>query len=127
MRIGLIFVSAIAMVYFNVSLVNSTWILKIGNGFDTLKFQKNNHVKIYDCEMQYTFHGSYTVSKDTLTIIEKDDSHSEDNAKVMFFRMKYLMRKNALFPVRSSQLTKGKWVELKMEFDKTSFFKRVQN
>ncbi|MFI5138893.1 MAG: hypothetical protein ACHQIM_13805 [Sphingobacteriales bacterium] len=75
--------------------------------------------------MDYAFHGSYAVSKDTLTTIEKDDSHSEDGGKASFFKMKYLMRNNALYPIGSSQLIKGKWIALKMAFDKNSFFKRI--
>ncbi|MDB5131655.1 MAG: hypothetical protein JWR02_1404 [Mucilaginibacter sp.] len=82
--------------------MNTVWVAKVGPGCnDSLKFQKNGGVKIYECEAGVTIHGSYTFSKDTLIITEKDDSHPEDNSKIMYFRVKYAIRKNYLYPIKA--------------------------
>jgi hypothetical protein len=112
--------------YWGDPLVNSTWTCKVGHGFiDTLKFKKNNHVTNYECEMHYTFHGSYKISKDTLIVEEKDDSRSEDNGKAKFSRIRYLIQGNYLYPINRSELDKGKWKDSGFKFDKSYFFKRT--
>ncbi len=106
-------------------LVNTEWTVKLSDRcVDKLKFIKNNQVEEYDCEINYTFHNSYSIKKDTLIILNKDDSHSEDHGKVDYFKIKYLIRGNALHPISRIDLINGRWKYSKFKFDKKYFFKR---
>ncbi len=108
------------------SLSGSIWTSKIANGcVDTLKFISNKKVTDYSCEQEYTYHGSYTISKDTLVITEIDDSHSEDGGKTSIFRSKYLIsEKNVLYLISNGELIKGKW-KYKSAKLLNNFYKRI--
>ena len=75
--------------------------------------------------MDYTFHGSYNMLNDTLLITLKDDSHSEDNGNVDYFRIKYLVKQNVLYVIGHGELTRGKWRDVKIKLDKSTPFKRT--
>src|ERR1700749_3401038 len=88
--------------YFNTSnqIKNSTWTCKIANGcFKKLTFRSKHDVVEYDCELNYTFHSSYQIIKDTLIITEKDDSHSEDKSKIAYYKNRFLITHNVLYPL----------------------------
>jgi hypothetical protein len=60
--------------------------------------------------MDYAFHSTYKLVKDTIIIKGKDDSHSEDNGKVTFYWItKYLKKGNDLYLVGSKAGDHGKW------------------
>jgi len=107
------------------SLISSIWILKIANGCnDSLKFKSNGVVLQYDCELNYTFHNSYKIYNDTLLISEKDDSHSEDNGKVTFYRAKFLVKNDALYDIEHGELVNGKWKNVTIKRDNNNRYKR---
>ena len=84
------------------TLVNSVWAYKISNNCtNVLKLGSNNKASRYDCEMDYTFHDTYKINKDTLFLSEPDDAHSEDGGKITFYRYKYLIRERVLFCISS--------------------------
>lgn len=119
--------AVIGMTKFNDPLISGIWIAKVANGCnDSLKFQNNHRVKIYDCEASITTVGSYSFSKDTLVVIERDDSHSEDGGKISYFKTKYILKNIYLYPINSSQLTNGNWVDLKVKFSKTYVYKKIR-
>jgi hypothetical protein len=116
----------IGQVFIKNQIENSTWTCKIANGcFDTLTFKSNNRVIDYDCETRYTFQGSYKILKDTLLITLRDDSHSEDNGKVYYFRIKYLVKNNVLYAIGHGELSRGKWKDVRSSWDKSIPFKRI--
>ncbi len=92
------------------SLDNTSWVYPVGKSADTLKFEADHAVIEYDCEMNYTFRSTYRISKDTVIIDRKDDSHPEDGGKVLYSRDFYLLRGNSLNLIRSEERLKGKWV-----------------
>jgi hypothetical protein len=100
------------ILYVTDHLEGSIWISKIGDQcVDTLRFKAKRSISEYSCEQEFTFHGKYSVSGDTVTIIEKDDSHSEDNGKPTYFRSEYVMHKNKTLELNSvSELVKNRWV-----------------
>jgi|GEM_PF-2749707 len=116
MKFILILILFVAAAFPHDKLVNSIWVMKITNRCtDSLIFQPSNRLREYDCEIEYTFHGTYTNSKDTVITIIKDDSHSEDNGKPLVFRTKYLVRKTTLLPIGVDHLVKGRWKAFKNE------------
>lgn len=91
-------------------LVNTVWAFKVGKEcIDTLKFKENGKVVQYDCELNYTFQGSFKFNKDTLLISIKDDSHPEDNGSATYYTDKYLMKNGILRFVGNCRLVNGRW------------------
>ena len=110
----------------NDGLVNSVWTCKIADGcIDILRFKPNSVALAYDCEVNYTFNCRYKIVKDTLFVIEKDDSHPEDSGKVTYRKMKYVLKKNILVPFENTELS-GKWRTVKVKFDKGFIYKRMK-
>lgn len=96
-------------------IANTVWTFQVGKGCtDTLKLKAHQIATEYDCEVKYTFHGSFKVIKDSLLITEKDDSHSEDSGKISWYRTKYLIRKDVLYCVSKGRLVNNKWKETKV-------------
>jgi hypothetical protein len=128
MKICLLFLMYISTLNSSDPLINGVWIANVGKGCnDSLKFQNNHRVRIYDCEAAVTIGGRYSFSKDTLVIVERDDSNSEDGGKISYFKMKYIIQKKYLYPINSSQLTNGKWVDLKVKFPKNFVYKKIHS
>ncbi len=99
----------------DVHLVNTVWIYRISNEcIDTLKFRPNQDVVSYDCELSYLFSGKYEITKDTLFVSLKDDSHSEDGSRITYFKDKYLVKENTLSFLGTLRLDTGKWKEQKV-------------
>jgi len=108
MRILLLAVTAIICSYFIDPLVNTRWLCEVSKKhFDVFTFKSNNVIVNYDCELDYTFKGKYKISKDTLIIVEKDDSHSESIPEL--YRYKFLMTKNILYPIVTEVMINNKW------------------
>lgn len=108
------------------TLSNSKWICKVSDTcVDTIKFTKNNEVDFYSCELNYTFKGSYKIKRGIIVLTEKDDSHDEDGGKVTFFRLKFNLKENVLYPISNEELVNEKWQEAKMRIDKNYIFRRV--
>ncbi|MBC7398776.1 MAG: hypothetical protein H7289_02435 [Mucilaginibacter sp.] len=106
-------------------LVNSIWKSKVADGcFDKIELGLNHHTYSYSCEMQYTYQGVYSISKDTLIIKSKDDAHGKKGAT--YFKIKYLIYKNGLIPIISSTFTKGSLKETKIKFDRENIYKRLK-
>lgn len=107
------------------NLVNTVWEYKIANGcLNTYKFRSEKIVDEYDCELNYTFKCTYRISKDTLVIIEKDDSHSEDN-KITYYRMKYQITKDVLLGISNGELVNGKWLDKTFKTDSKPDYRRI--
>jgi hypothetical protein len=126
MKMLLIILIFIISVNANNKLTGSIWTCKIASGcIDTLKFKSNHHITEYSCEQEYTYQGSYTILKDTLTITEKDDSHSEDHGKITYYKTRYIIVKNTLLPIYSRELVKDKWKYNSMNSDVKNAYKRL--
>ena len=110
--------------YCNNCLSNSAWTCTIANTcVDSLKFTGKNHVTNYSCELGYTFQGSYSISKNLVTIIEKDDSHG---GKAEYSKMKFMLKGNALYPISNEELVNGKWAKSRVPIDKKYIFKKIK-
>ncbi len=111
----------------NNHLVGSIWISKIASGcVDTLKFKSKGQVTEFSCEQGYTFHGSYIISRDTLIITEKDDSHSEDKGKVTGYRTKYLMtNRNILTLISFGEFENGRWNYKNVGLNEKNLYERI--
>jgi hypothetical protein len=109
-------------------LINSVWSHKVTDKcFDKLTFEPDNVVLEYDCELNYTFHSSYSISKDTISIQGKDDSHSEDNGKITsYWRIKYLTKNNGLYVIESKELVEGKWKNKKVHSNVNPDYLRIK-
>ncbi|MFC0516299.1 hypothetical protein ACFFGT_18925 [Mucilaginibacter angelicae] len=108
-------------------LINSSWMYKVTNTcINTLKFKAGGKVYNYNCELDYTFRDTYKISADTVTIFEKDDSHSEDGGKPDFYQEKYVIRGNALYGIGYSKLIHGKWKTTKVKPRTEAAYTRVK-
>ena len=107
-------------------LDNSTWTFKVSNGcVDVLKFKPNGRATNYDCELDYTFNCTYVLRNDTLTVTEKDDSHSEDGGKVHYYRNKYLIRDNTLQAIAKGELVDHKWKDASIKDTKMNWQRKL--
>lgn len=78
-------------------LTNTIWTCQISKSCtDILTLKVNNNATEYDCELNYTVHGTYKIVKDTLFLTLKDDSHTEDNGRTSCYLNKYLFKNNTL-------------------------------
>jgi len=109
-------------------LVNSVWRHKITDHcINTLTFKSNGTVLEYDCELNYAFHSTYNIEKDTVVIKGKDDSHSEDNGKITsYWITKFLIKNNALYLIVREELVNGKWNNLNIKPVKNPAYWRVK-
>jgi len=105
-------------------ITNSVWTYKVAKGcVDTLKFKPNGRATSYSCELDYTFHDSYVLKKDTLILTEKDDSHSEDGGKAIFSRYQFLIQTKALYLIGKGELIKGKWRDIRLKKIKSDWIR----
>jgi hypothetical protein len=105
-------------------VTNSVWTYKVANGcVDTLTLKPNAQATDYDCELNYTFHDSYMLKKDTLILTEKDDSHSEDGGRVIFSSSKFLIQTKALYLIGKGELIKGKWRDIAVKKVKSDWIR----
>jgi hypothetical protein len=126
MRTVLIPLVIIAMLTPGPKITGTTWIHKVAKGcVDTLKFRSNGEVIEYDCEMNYAFKGSYRQIKDTVVVIVKDDSHSEDGARSEYYKSKFIVRKNVLHIIASAELTNGAWKYSAVKTDKNIYYRQL--
>jgi hypothetical protein len=122
---------AIAVIVFALSqngkLVNTVWEDKVASQcVNKYIFKSASRVDDYNCELNYTFKCTYAINKDTLLIVEKDDSHSEDGGKATYYRMRYLITKNLLCRISNGKLVKGKWIDKQYKIDLKDGFRRVK-
>lgn len=105
------------------NFTNTTWISKVApNCVDTLKFLKNGRLSSYSCEIEFQSKGSYKIKSDTVVAIVNEDSHGT----VENWRYTYVLKNEALVPIRSEQQSKGKWLLHKSSFEKNYIFKKIQ-
>ena len=117
----------IAIAQSDKTYVNSVWSYEVTKGcVNTLKLKAKGKAESYESELDYTFHDTYKINKDTLFLTEPDDAHSEDGGKVTYYRYKYLIRNQALFCIGSSELIKGRWVDKKVKFQNAPVWKRIK-
>ncbi|MBS1531904.1 MAG: hypothetical protein JSU01_16495 [Bacteroidetes bacterium] len=111
MKIFLIIAFSFIMPQSHSDLINSVWARKITpTANNTLTFKRGGVVLEYDCELGYAFHSTYKLSGDTITISGKDDSHSEDNGKILsYWITSYLIRGNGLYMIKNKVSEQGKW------------------
>ncbi len=127
MKVFIIAILTTVSVNANCNLIGSIWTHKIADGcIDTLQLKTHGKIIEYSCEMNYTFQGTYRLSKNTLIITEKDDSHSEDGGKVEYYKAKYLIRQNALYILGNGKLNNGKWEYDKVRLTKSLWYKRLK-
>ena len=107
-------------------LIGTVWVHRVAKGcIDTLKLS-NEKVIEYDCEMSYSFKGSYSQSRDTLIITVKDDYHSEDGGKADYYISKYLIRKNSLYILGTERLIDGKGKYDDKKLDGLTWYKKLK-
>jgi hypothetical protein len=126
-----IFISSLFMFslfgFNNDNFNNSIWICRINaTCVDTLKFEKDRHVSNYSCESDYTYKGTYVVTKNILTITQKDDSHDEDGAKPEVYRLKFIIKNNKLYPQSNEKFENGKWIKAKEVINKFYVFSKMK-
>ncbi|WP_259016616.1 hypothetical protein [Emticicia fluvialis] len=103
-------------------LTNSVWICTIDDRCtDTLKFESNNRVTHYSCQMNYTFKSTFDISKNVVTISVKDESRE---GKPEYARLKYHLGDNELYPISNEELVNGKWIKPNAQLAKKYIFKR---
>lgn len=110
------------------TLVGSKWIYKVSAScIDTIRFNSSNKLDYYSCELDYTIKGSYHLKKGIVTLIEKDDSHDEDNGKVTFHRLKFKIEGDYLYPISNEELVNGRWKKVLKSLIENTVFHRVSN
>jgi hypothetical protein len=110
------------------SLAGSKWIYKVADScIDTIKFNSNNKLDDYSCELNYTFKGYYSVKEGVVTLIEKDNSHDEDGGKVTFYRLKFKLEGDYLYPISNEEMTNGRWKKMSKSLIENTVFQRVNN
>lgn len=108
------------------NLVDSKWIYKVSTScIDTIRFNRSNKFDYYSCESTYILKGSYNIKNNILTLIEKDDSHDEDNGKVSFYRLKFKLYNNCLYPISNEVLANGRWKKMPRSLFEKMVFHRV--
>lgn len=109
-------------------LVGSKWIYTVSTAcIDTIKFNRNNKLDYYSCESDCTIKGSYHIENNIITLIEKDDSHDEDNGKVTFYRLKFKLDGEYLHPISNEELVNGKWKKIAKILVENTVFHRIDN
>jgi len=110
------------------NFVGSKWICELSSSCsDTIKFYSDNKVEDYSCELNYTCKGHYSLKKGIVILIEKDDSHDEDNGKVTFYRFKYRLVGDCLYPISNEELINGKWKKISESLVENTVFHRVSD
>lgn len=108
----------------NTDLTNSVWICTMDNTcVDTLKFESNNRVTHYSCQMHNTFKSTFDISKNVVTISVKDDSRE---GKPEYARLKYHLSDNDLYPISNEELVNGKWIKPDAQLARKYIFKRIK-
>ena len=117
MKFASIIVLCILLPQSHTNLINSVWTHKITKSANnTLTFKCNGLVLEYDCELDYSFHSSYKISGDTITISGKDDSHSEDGGKInSYWISTYVVRGDGLYMIKNKVSDHGTWKVYKVE------------
>jgi hypothetical protein len=106
---------------------NTVWTCSINpTCVDTLKIFEHKSVANYSCETEFTYQGDYAISKNVVTIIQKDNSHDEDGGKLARYRMKFQLKRDKLFPLSHEVLVNGKWRTSKATMRKDYIFARVK-
>ena len=113
--------------FHDVDMRHTVWTCSINPScVDTLKFFEHKSVANYSCETEFTYQGDYVVSQNVVTIIQKDNSHDEDGGKRAWYRMKFQLKRDKLFPLSHEELVKGKWRTSKAPMRKDYIFARVK-
>lgn len=106
--------TAMMLLYNKNHMENTVWICNVAKGcVDTLYFKSSKTCLEYDCELNYTAHGSYRLVKDTLFLTIKDDSHSEDNSKIRSYKTKFLIKDKIMYDIGIFSNGKWKFADLK--------------
>lgn len=105
------------------SVKNTEWVSKTSNKpIDTFSFLGDNFM-IHRCPAkEQVFHGSYQVSKDTLIIKEREP---KNGGKADYYRKKFLLKNDVLYPVSQEQLLNHRWTRSKVQMRKDYVFKKV--
>lgn len=108
------------------NLVKSKWICELSSSCcDTINLYSDNQFEDYSCELNYTCKGHYSFKNGIVILIEKDDSHDEDNGKVSFYRLTFKLYDNCLYPISDEVLVNGIWKKMPKSLFKKRVFHRV--
>lgn len=103
--------------------VNTNWVAKVANKYtESFNFKQNKYVIHYSKLSEYTYHGCYSILKDTLIIKERDNSKGNE---VTYHRIKFLLKDETLYPVSYEDMVNHKWEKSKKLSSKNQTFKRV--
>lgn len=102
---------------------NTEWISKTSaKHSDTFSFLENSFL-IHRCvSRQQIYHGSYIFSKDTLIIKEREQ---QINQKPAYYRIKFLLKGDALYPYSHEELINHQWTRSKKQMRKSYIFKKT--
>lgn len=107
----------------NDHFVNTNWVSKVASRYtESLNLRENNYVIHYNTTSDHTYHGCYSISKDTLIIKERDNSKGK---KVCYRRIKFLRKDNVLYPCCNEELINHQWAKSKAQIQKSYIFKKV--
>ncbi|MGI4021561.1 MAG: hypothetical protein ACRYFA_08660 [Janthinobacterium lividum] len=107
----------------NDRFANTNWVSKVSNRYtDSFNFRPNKYVVHYCAASERTFHGSYTISKDTLIIRERNNIYGD---RTEYYRIKFLLKNHVLYPYSHEELVAHRWEKSKTQLAKSYIFRRI--
>lgn len=109
------------------SFIGSVWAKKITKtASDTLTFKSNGSVLEHISRLDYTFHSSYKLSGDTVTINGKDNVHTTDLGKVnIHWVSTYLIKSDGLYMIGYKVFSHGRWYVSKIKNSQEPYYKKT--
>ena len=103
-------------------LTNTEWVSLMDDHADTFSFMENSFF-IHRCfNRAQTFHGSYSLLKDTIFIKERSTTPAGD---AEYYRLKFLIAKDQLLPYSREKLVNHQWAVSKNPLRKDFVFKKL--
>lgn len=103
--------------------VNTNWVSKVANRYtDSFNFRPNKYVVHYCVTSERTFHGCYTIAKDTLIIKERNNISGN---RIEYYRIKFLLKDHTLYPYSHEEMVAHRWEKSKIRLAKNYIFRRI--
>ncbi|RYY06775.1 MAG: hypothetical protein EOP43_05285 [Sphingobacteriaceae bacterium] len=102
---------------------NTNWVSKAANRYtDSFNFRENKYVVHYCALSERTFHGCYTISKDTLIIKERNNIYGD---RTEYYRTKFLLKNQVLYPYSHEEMIAHRWEKSKIQLAKSYTFRKI--